>query len=156
MTTAALLQSFFAVRRVKMVFWSDVVCRVSIGILPPKVVRAICYFATCRWAIAHIEELADYVSDKVFGRAWKHLCNCFLWCGRTFMLVNSCILGILASSGVFNENTAVFSTKSTKTRNRYSNNLQQRRQKSATAQTFAHGCLLKQKNNEPYTDKTSA
>ena len=123
MTTAALLQSFFAVRRVKMVFWSDVVCRVSIGILPPKVVRAICYFATCRWAIAHIEELADYVSDKVFGRAWKHLCNCFLWCGRTFMLVNSCILGILASSGVFNENTAVFSTKSTKTRNRYSNNL---------------------------------
>lgn len=38
------------------------------------------------------------------------------------MLVNSCILGILASSGVFNENTAVFSTKSTKTRNRYSNN----------------------------------
>lgn len=156
MTTAALLQSFFAVRRVKMVFWSDVVCRVSIGILPPKVVRAICYFATCRWAIAHIEELADYVSDKVFGRAWKHLCNCFLWCGRTFMLVNSCILGILASSGVFNENTAVFSTKSTKTRNRYSNNLQQRRQKSATEQTIAHGCLLKQKNNESYTDKTSA
>ena len=44
MTTAALLQSFFAVRRVKMVFWSDVVCRVSIGILPPKVVRAICNF----------------------------------------------------------------------------------------------------------------
>jgi len=34
--------------------------------------------------------------------------------------------------------------------------LQRRRQKSATAQTFAHGCLLKQKNNEPYTDKTSA
>lgn len=145
MTTAALFQSFFAVRRVKMVFWSDVVCRVSIGILPPKVVRAICYFATCRWAIAHIEELADYVSDKVFGRAWKHLCNCFLWCGRTFMLVNSCILGILASSGVFNENTAVFSTKSTKTRNRYSNNLQQRRQKSATAQTFAHGCFFEAK-----------
>lgn len=27
---------------------------------------------------------------------------------------------------------------------------------SATAQTFAHGCLLKQKNNEPYTDKMSA